>query len=1150
MRIRQSGSRSLIAALAVCIPASSLWAQSYQGGLRGRVLDPAGAVIGTAKVTLIDAATHVSRATISNADGEFVFNAVNPASYSVIAEAPGFKKVERKATVSTQQFLTFDMTLELGDVSQSVQVTEEVPLMEISNASTGQVIDRQKLIDLPNLGRNPFMMSKIAQNVTPVGNPNFNRMQDQSGSSQISIAGGPVRGNNYLLDGVPITDSVNRAVIIPTIESVQEVKVQANTFDAEMGRTGGGMFNTYMKSGTNQLHGSAFGYMRQTDWVANTFFNNRAGIPVKEQPFRNYGGSFGGPIWIPKVYNGKNKTFFFIGAEAYRQTSSVSNSFAVPTAAEINGDFSNSFARTGGLQQIFDPLTTVSNGAGGFTRTMFPGNVIPANRLNATGLAIAKTYPTGAVPAYFGQNNISVATSQYDRADQMTGKFDHRMFNWWQANFSYLHYGSREPGENWFSTVSSPTQWLLGRKVDATQFNNTITVNPTTVLTVRYGFNRFPNDNYQRSLGFNLSTLGFSPNYLKDIQRPTFPYIAMEGFSALGSDNSNDFTVYASKNLMVSAAKFIGRHSLKAGFDYRRIHIDGITYKNNAGSFNFTDVFTRATPSARTAGTGSDLASLLMGNPADMSSDVGSKLKQYLSYYAGYIHDDLRITPKLTLNMGIRYEFETGLKAVDNSLVVGFDRSVASPITGLTGGVMYAGVNGYPTQTGNLNNNKFAPRIGAAYALNSKTTVRGGYGIFWAPVPYSLQTPIGYTQNNSTLGSLDNNATPSINLSDPFPGGLRLPSGNSAGLLAGVGSSVTVIDQTHRSPIIHQYSFDLQREIGWGITMGAGYVGSAGRHLVMNNVLSGAGVNINQLDPQYLALGSALNESVTNPFYQAGGPGLVGSRTITRARALRPFPQFDVVSLLNVDQSNSRYDAFVLKAQKRASNGLGFVTTWTWSRLTDGAFGGPGNNLNTNGGLQNGYDLDAEYSRSLVDTPHRLATGITYEMPFGKGKKMLSSSKWLDYAVGGWTVNTLAVFQSGYPLAVRQQSNNNSTIGGLNQRPNATGISPVVDASFAARLDGWLNPAAFKDAPAYTFGNVSRTISLRSPGMANFDMSLFKSFSIMEKIKAQFRLEALNAMNTPLFRSPETRVGNANFGKITSQANFPRMLQLGLRFSF
>ena len=491
-----NGLRTPFSLVMCLLSASALWSQSYQGGLRGLVVDGGGAIIGTAKVSLTNQSSGITRSTLSNDTGEYVFNSLEPATYSLTVETPGFKKFEKKSViVGTQQFLTIDAKMGIGAVTESILVTEEVPLIESANASTGQVIDCQKLVDLPNLGRNPFMMSKIAQNVVPAGNPNFNRMQDQSGSSQISIAGGPVRGNNYLLDGVPITDAVNRAVIIPTIESVKEVKVQANTYDAEMGRTGGGVFNTYLKSGANKLNGSGFGYIRQTDWMANTYFNNRNGKPIVDQPFKNYGGSIGGPVWIPKVYDGRNKSFFFIGAEAYRQISSVSSELAVPTPAEISGDFSQR-ARS---PIIYDPLSTrLVNGVN--VRDAFAGNIIPTNRISTVGSNIAKTYPLPTKDTAYAATNIGVATSQYDRADQLTGKFDQTIKNWWRVNASYLHYGSREPGENWFGTVSSPAAWLLARKVDASQINSLFTVGSTSVLSVRYGFNRFPNDNYQRSL--------------------------------------------------------------------------------------------------------------------------------------------------------------------------------------------------------------------------------------------------------------------------------------------------------------------------------------------------------------------------------------------------------------------------------------------------------------------------------------------------------------------------------------------------------------------------------------------------------------------------------------------------------------------------
>ncbi|MCS7024785.1 MAG: TonB-dependent receptor [Bryobacteraceae bacterium] len=1150
--------RSSLALLFLTLCSSPfLWAQSYFGGIRGQVTDSAGGAVATVKVTITDTSTNVSRSTLTNEAGEYVFSSVPPATYVITAEAPGFKRLERPGVlVATQQFLTIDLKLELGQVTESVMVTEEIPLMETSNASTGQVIDRQKLVDLPNLGRNPFMMAKIAPNVVQVGDPRFNRMQDQSGSSQISIAGGPVRGNNYLLDGIPITDANNRAIIIPTIEAVGEVKIQANTYDAEMGRTGGGVFNAYLKSGSNEIHGSAFGYMRQGSWLANDFFNNRNGVPRPNTPFRNYGASFGGPIWIPKLYQGRNRSFFWLAGEAYRQKSAVSQEFALPTQAERSGDFSSSRTRSGAPQTIFDPLTTrLVDGV--WVRDPFAGNILPANRIHPVGRAIASYFPIPSRSASFhGAPNYLANSILGDRADQVTVKVDHEFFTWWRANFSYLHYGSREPGENWFGTLSTPTGWLLYRKVDATQWNNSFTPNPTTVINVRYGFNRFPNDTRTVADGFNPANLGLPASYVSQLQYLRFPSIVMQNFSNL-ADSNGAWEMFHSRNLLGSMAKYIGKHSLKAGADYRVINLDFLPLTNISGRFVFNDQFTRRDALRGGDGTGSDLASLLLGHPAGGDVRQFTKLLTFIRYYAGYFHDDWRITPKLTLNLGLRYEWETGLAERQNRLVVGFDRNVVSPlaanVTGLLprGGVMYAGMNGNPTTCCNPNRNKLSPRFGVAWAMSPKTTIRGGYGLFWAPVRYESNTDIalGYLVSTELVGSNDGGLTPATSLSNPFPSGVLKPVGNALGLLAGVGQSFGFFDQARRSPYVHQYSFDIQRELPGRIALSVGYVGSLSRQLPPSGTSLG-GFNINQLEPRLFDLGvNALSQAIDNPLAGRGGTGVVGAARVSRAQLLRPFPQFGTVRAFT-SLARARYDSLVLKLDKRLTSGLSFTANYTLSKNYDSSFA-TGSTLNAQGGFpQNAYDLQAEYSLSTVHTPHRLTGSFTYELPFGKGRKFVSSSQVLDIVAGGWAFNGVFMYQTGFPLAITQNQNLNSVAGAELQRPNATGVSPVVAGELSSKLDNYLSPAAFSQAAALTFGNLSRTITYLGPGTANWDLSVFKTFTVYEKWKAQFRAEALNAFNTPLFRGPNTAFGNASFGRITRQANFPRYIQLGVRFFF
>ena len=1128
-------------------------AQSYRGGLRGAVKDSGGATIPGARVSLIDAGTNVARNTVTNDGGEYVFNAVEPADYKIVVEFPGFKKLERSTRVGTQEFLTIDVTMEVGDVTESIQVTEEVPLIETSNASTGQTVDRQKLVDLPNMGRNPFMMSKISSNIVQVGNPNFNRMQDQSGSSQISIAGGPVRGNNYLVDGVPITDSVNRAVIIPTIESVEEVKIQANTYDAEMGRTGGGTFNTYMKSGSNELHGSAFGYMRRKNWAANPYFNNMAGRERPDTKWDNFGASVGGPIFVPKLYDGRNKTFFWLGYEGYNQVSSLTNNFNVPTAAERTGDFSGSVNIQGGQQMIYDPNTTVIASNGTFSRTPFANNRIPTNRINAVGQGIANTYPNPTNAASrFGAPNYTAVASLDDTADQFTAKADHQVASWWRVSASYLWYNSMEPGENWFQTVSSPAQWTLGRTVNATAVNNLITPDPTTVISIRYGFNRFPNENGQFSQGFNLAGLGFNPSYVAQVQSPTFPNISMQNMAALGT-NSNGQEVFHSKNFLVGFSKFMGRHSVKAGFDFRRINNDGLSYQNSAGAFSFDDTFTRAGTQGDNI-SGADMASMLLGFPVSGTGWQVLGVRQYVDYYGGYVHDDFRLNDRLTLNFGLRIENESGLRGVDNEVIVGFDRNAISPIeitnttipTTPRGALMYAGRNGYPNQTGNLNPVKLSPRGGFAFKLNDKTTLRGGYGLFWAPVSYGRQNTLGWAQTTPLQGSADGGATPGVSVDNPFPSGLLAPVRAADGLLSGIGQGTSYIDNNMRAPYVHQFSFDFQREIGWGVALAVGYVGSVGQ-----NLTAGGAVNINQLEPSFYSQGSALLNTVENPYFVPGGPGFIGQSTITRAQSLLPFNQFGSLTPNINSMSHSRYDSMVIKAQKRLSQGFSFVSTYTMAQFKDNGVGAVGSSLNSLvAGFQNGYDIESEYALSGVNTPHRWSNAFTYELPFGQGKTFANGSKALDYVIGGWSINAVQILQSGFPLNVRQATNQNSVYGALGQRPNATGTSPTTSGPIGDRLNSYINPAAFSLAPRGTFGNISRTIDTRGPGIHQWDMSLFKTFTFAEKYKAQFRAEALNAMNTPQFASPNANYGAGAFGTITSQVNFPRLVQLGVRFFF
>jgi hypothetical protein len=1135
------------------------WAQTFQGGIRGTLADASGAVIVDAKVTVTDVATGISRSTLSSNGGEYTFAALNPATYRITVEAPGFKTLEKKdVVVGTQEYLIIDLKMAVGEVTQSVNVEgSAAPLLETENASTGQVIDTQKLADLPNMGRNPFYEGvKISQNVTPGGNPQFNRMEDQSGSSQISIAGGPVRGNNYLLDGISITDSTNRAVIIPTLESVQELKLQANTYDAEVGRTGGGTFNLFLKSGGNAYHAAAFGYTWFQPWLPNTYFGNAAGrnadgslkSPIADQPFYNYGGAIGGPLSIPKLYNAKNRTFFYVTGEAYRQQKPSSTVMAMPTALERIGDFSQSRTSSGALQTIYDPTSS--------PRVPFPNNVIPRNTLSPVGLVLASYYPLPNIAGRpFGANNYNTTAIEYDRADQVTTKADQMITSWWRISASYLHYGSREAAYAYFGYADpgTPGQSMLVRHVDATQANSTITPSTTVVISLRFGFNRFPNKTYQlASDGLDLTKLGFPAAYVSQLSYRAFPAITMTGdvanFGGGGFNQSN----YYSRSFSSSVSKYLGRHSVKAGWDFRAIHDSGINTVT-PGAFTFTQSFTSASGTSTVAGTGASIASLLLGYPASGSATKSLPIEDHVHYHGFFVHDDFRMTSKLTLNFGLRYEYETGLTSDLNSLVVGFDRSAVNPIqnqvTGITtkGVIEYAGQNGYGTYATHPTVAKFSPRIGFAWNIRPKTIIRGGYGLFWAPYTFGLANPLGYTYATPYVASNDGNITPANSLNNPFPAGLQLPAGNSAGLNAGLGGQAFVFyDGSAGAARVHQYSIDLQRELPRNLVVAAGFTGSITHHLIQGT----PDININQVPDSYLSMGSALNTKVPNPFYGTSGGVLnLAAATVAQAQLLTPYPQFGAISMQNSDRNHAQYYAVYVKAQERLGRAINFLTTLTWSRNMDQSNGGGGNTFSSQPTTaQDNYNLAAEWGLSTINTPLRWTTAVNYELPFGTGRRFLSKSRLADIAVGGWAVNFQTTMQTGFPLAI-SQTNLNGVLGTSNQRPNATGVSPETSGSLEERLGNYINKAAFATAAQFTFGNLSRTIGMRGPGIGNIDFSLFKSYSL-ERLRAQFRCEVFNLTNTPQFYGPQTNINSSTFGQITSQANFSRIFQLGVRFEF
>ena len=1140
-------------------------AQSYHGEVRGLVTDPSGSVLSGAKVTLIDEARKLTQEAVSDSAGQYAFTRVDPSTYQIVVEASGFKRFSREGiVVGTQQSVTVDVVLSIGDTTQTVEVTADTPLLDTTSGSTSTALEDKKLVDLPTSatnGRNQYTVINVSQNVLPVirGSGSI----DQSDISTVSIAGSPESTNQYLVDGVPITDTVNRPVIIPASEATQELKVHVSTYDVEVGRTGGGVYNTLLKSGTNAVHGSLFGVTSPTTLNANSFFNNRNGIARPDTPNALYAGSLGGPVVIPHLYNGTNKTFFFLAEEGFWRRSTLAPAYSVPTDLERAGDFSQSYVlSSSGVHEpinIYDPTTRKQFTYNG------TANVIPPGQINSVGKAIASYYPhpnlsnlaTGAT------NYTSPANGPEDRSTEFVGKIDEQFFKWWTANFSYLRYFCLIPFGDALGTVPGSGSITYNRHVDATQLNNIFTLNPTTVLSVRFGFNRFPNNIYPLSTGYDPSSLGL-PEY--NYQFKFFPPVTVTNFTPLSVSTATEDRWY-SRNLFTQIAKEEGRHSLKFGIDYRSIDLSFTDYSNAPGAFTFTGVFTEQTPNNTQSGTaGSAIADMLLGLPASGQIEESQRFYQYIHYWGAYAQDEFRVTRRLTLNGGLRYEYETGLKDSNNNLVTGFNETVQSPLAsivpGTVGGLEFAGTGG-KNQTGQLSKRKFAPRVGFSYAINSKTTYRGGGGIYYSPLRYdataALQT--GYTTESQLISSNDSDQTPasSFSLSNPFPSGPEAPTGSASGLLTGIGNPIAAYDSNIKSPVIYQFSTGIQRQLSKDTVLEVNFVGSRGHHLLPSpqgggstSPSGGGRTNLDQLNPKYYPLGSSvLNAATTNPYYEADGSGLIGEKTVPYLQLLLPFPQFASVNVITTNSASS-YNSFSARVEKHFSSKLSFLGTYTWSRNNDGSYETSSPSGGANYGPQNIYDLKAEWGRSFIDVPHRVTFAGTYRLPVGKGELLLNRGGWLDQLVGGWDLNAVTYYQSGFPLAINQ-TNLNSSLGAAVQRPNINlGVSPATGGSIYSRVNGYINANAFTAVSEFSFGNAPKASALRGPlsGSGNWDASLHKNVAAGEHTNVALRIDAENLFNHPWFAAPDTTLGDTNFGQITSTYNTPRTIQVGGRISF
>lgn len=1168
----------ILALLVVPLVTNAAWAQTFTGGVRGVVSDSGGVVPGVT-VTLINEGTGASREAVSNESGAYDFAAVQPGTYTVKAELTGFKTFESKGVrVGTQQFVTMDIKLDVGQLQETITVTGAAPLIDTSNASTGAIIDSTQLQTLPSAGRSAFLFAVTVPTVVASGDSQFNRQQDQTNASLLSMGGGTRRGNNYLVDGVPITDMRNRASANPTIEAIEGVNVQVHQYDAETGRTGGGTFNVATKSGSNEWRGSVF-YQTRPKWgMKNNFFSELAGQPLPNTYFHQLGGGFGGPVL-------KNRTFFWVGNESYGSMTTRNGNLRFPTTRELQGDFSQSFDGSGRLIVIYDPLTGDANGQG---RQPFPGNVIPANRLNPVSVKLASYLPKPDTEVSNGSANRVRTAEIEDRAQMYTAKLDHRFSDAVSLNGFYLYNRTNEPCANYWepglngeNRFADPGDYILRRRVNLVALNNTWLPSNNTVFTLRYGWNRFY-DNNTLSIDFDPAQLGFPSSFLGALQTQKFPQITVTDYTnpdftrlmgAIDPVNINWHSWVAN----ASMSKLLGRHTFKMGLDYRMIGLDFQSFAGGGGDFRFDRRFTSLDPTINGVNgatpSGNAFASFLLGYPSGDSGNLSrvalsTPLELFTNYYGFYAQDDFRVSSKLTLNYGIRLEHEQGLQEQNNNFTVGFDRGLqlpgtygnaVNPLTGqrITGGLMYAGQNGANEYQGDPPAVKFSPRLGVVYAISPKAVLRSGYGIYWAPWNYQAPNNTNYGQigaaNTTFIGQ--DPFRPTVNMSNPFPAGLLQPTLNQNGALTGLGGQIEFIDQDKQAPYVHMYSADFMRELPGNLAIGFEYAGAIGRNLGLGGSNDGI-LNINQVPytAANLALTSAqLNEQLPNPFFgmvQPAGTSLnVTSPTLPRRQLLRPFPQFGDILMRQNTQGKNQYHAGILKFERRMAGGWGGRINYTYSRLKDNQFA-EGNFFSRNGGeAQDVNNLEAEYSVSLLDVPHKLVMSPMVELPFGEGKRWAQSG--IGKAIlGGWTLSSIISLESGFPMALRGQ-NNLSALGGRIQWVNVNGEF-ATDGGREERIIGtWLTPSNLSQPTANQLGTGGRTqTEVRTPHRNNVDFVATKEVPIKGRTRGEFRFEVLNLTNTVKVRGPVEQLGSATFGKILVQSGFQRLTQLTFRVAF
>ncbi|MBM3797848.1 MAG: TonB-dependent receptor, partial [Acidobacteria bacterium] len=1008
---------------------SAALAQEYRSTVSGRVTDPSGSAVVAAKMLLVERNTGARSETESGADGGYSLPFLAPGPYTLSAEANGFKKyIQEGLNVGTNQRIALDLALQLGNVVESVTVSADAAMLQTASASVGQVIGETEISVLPMNGRTPLTLAQLSFGVTPSSDPRFTRPFDNAGPSGFSMGGGQAQTNELLLDGSPDMTKNRRVAYNPPVDAVAEIKVEAFQPDAAYGNTGGGTVNVTMKGGTNELHGSLYEFHQNQRIKATPFFTNAANQRKPVTRFNQYGLTISGPIWLPKIIDGHNKLFFFLGAEGIRQSEPEPTFATIPTTAQRTGDFSQ-LLTVASTYQLFDPMTGATEGSR-IRRQPFPGNVIPGSRLSAISRNFLQFLPTpNNVGGADGTNNYFNNAVRSDVFSSFMGRIDWNVSDRHKLFLSGRYNDRIENRGNIFSNIATGNNLL--RQNWGVTLDDVYTLTPTFFLNTRLNWTRFVEGGIRQSDGFNWTTLGLPSSLAANSAKFVLPRIDFSDARDFG-DSGGDSTPFDSYQIFMAATRIVGQHTMKFGTDLRTQRESSNSFGNSSGLYQFNQNWTRGPlDNSPTAPLGQDIAAFMLGMPTGGSFDVNATRTQSAKYVAVFLQDDWRVKNNLTLNLGLRYEKETGNIERWNRAVRGFDNSASLNLTSAAraayaatpspllpasqfnpvGGILYADSNNrslYGTP-----NNSFSPRFGLSWSpkmLGGKTVIRGGIGTFFntAGTQLTVAQP-GFSQSTPLVATLNNFRTPAATFANPFPNGILQPAGNANGVNTFLGQNVRYVTPVLGRSYNWRWNVNIQRELARNLLLEVGYIGADGKGLPIDR-------ERNAVPAQFLSTLLTRNQAnidrltavIANPFRGLiPGTGLNGN-TVSTENLLRPFPQFSGDGGVREDAQAlgySKFHMFQVRLDKRFASGFQFLTNFQWSKFTEAT----------------SYLYAAapapEYRIAGEDRPFRFVGSANYELPFGKGKPAgTDAGPWLNLLIGGWQMAGILNLQSGAPV--------------------------------------------------------------------------------------------------------------------------------------